>query len=118
MGEIGTTVIDLAQILKTSPKYKKIKKNLTEQLKNKNADTPCFLSLVDDYMSMWVAKELLNQDIQERGVIVCYDNGGGQKGNKKNDSITDFVKTNAQMLKLLSELGIKSNTVSIGNDEL
>lgn len=110
--------IDVTKLLKSSKQYKSIKKSLIEQLEFKGESTPYFKGLVGDYMSMWVAKELLNQDIEERGVIVTYDNGGGQSGQKKNDSITDFVKTNAQMLKLLSELGIKTGKVSTGGDEL
>lgn len=110
-------VVDRVKLLEGCRKYKKIKTSLTQQLKAKNADTPCFLSLVDDYMSMWVSKELLYQDIQERGCLVLYDNGGGQRGCKRNDSIMDFNKTNAQMLKLLSELGIKPDTVGTGDDD-
>ena len=61
--------------------------------------------------------ELLKQDIEERGVRVLYDNGGGQKGIKKNDSVEQLVKIKAQMLKLLSELNIKPSNDLIGDDE-
>ena len=49
--------------------------------------------------------------------MVPYDNGGGQRGYRRNDSITDFNKTNAQMLKLLSELGIKPETIGTEDDD-
>lgn len=109
-------VVDRVKILEESREYKKIKNSLVAQLKATNANTPYFLSLIKDYMSMWVSKELLYQDIQERGCIVIYDNGGGQRGCKRNDSIADFNKTNAQMLKLLSELKINPETVSTNTD--
>lgn len=50
---------------------------------------------------------------------VAYDNGGGQKGFKDNPSIERQIKVNAQMLKLLSELDIKtSNIMSEVDNEL
>jgi len=58
-------------------------------------------------MDMWVTKCLLIEDVKERGVKVFYNNGGGQSGYKKNDSVDQLMKINAQMLKLISELGIK-----------
>ena len=58
-------------------------------------------------MSFWVDKQLLTDDIQARGVVVTYNNGGGQSGKKRNDSIADKIKVNVQMLNILNELGIK-----------
>ena len=104
--------------LKKSREYKKIKKDLINQLKLKGADTPTFLSQVNDYMSMWVTKEMLIADIEKRGANISYDNGGGQKGTKKNDSIADQVKINSQMLKLLDALDIKSTTLIGEGEEL
>jgi len=105
--------------LKKSKEYGKIKRDLINQLKLKKAKTPTFLSQVNDYMSMWIAKEMLISDMEERGVYISYDNGGGQKGIKKNDSVIDQIKLNAQMLKLLEALDIKSTTlISNDSDEL
>ena len=59
---------------------------------------------------------LLIADIQKRGTIVEYNNGGGQSGYKKNEAVDMFNKTNAQMLKLLSELGLKANATIGGGD--
>lgn len=87
--------------------YKNIKKDLLEQLERNGTIGEYYIDLVKDYMDMWITKTLLIKDIQERGVSVKWDNGGGQKGVKKNDSVDQLLKVNAQMLKLLSELGIK-----------
>lgn len=111
--------IDIIEKLKNSREYKKIKKDLIHQLKLMGANTPVFSSQVNDYMSMWITKELLIADIEKRGAYVTYDNGGGQKGTKKNDSVIDQAKINAQMLKLLDALNIKSTTlISEDNDQL
>ena len=57
-------------------------------------------------MEMWNIKNNLIADIKERGVAIEWSNGK-QYGMKKNDSISELNKTNAQMLKILSELGLK-----------
>lgn len=109
--------LETVRLLKKCKKYKQIKKDLINQLKQKHADIPTFLSQVDDYMSMWVMKELLIRDIEERGVFIRYDNGGGQSGTKKNDSVNDQIKVNAQMLKLLDTLDIKSTTLIAADED-
>lgn len=107
------------KIFKQSRKYKAVRKDLLDQIKLKGADTPAFRDLVEDYMSLWLTKELLRMDIENTGIRVAYDNGGGQKGFKDNPSIERQIKVNAQMLKLLSELDIKtSNIMSEVDNEL
>ena len=82
---------------------KEIEEDLIEQLNEKGAAYAHYIDMVRDYMSLWDIKNLLNADIKERGAVVKWN------GNlKKNDSIQEFNKTNAQMLKILSELGLKA----------
>ncbi|MNF12743.1 hypothetical protein D3C80_2143430 [compost metagenome] len=57
---------------------------------------------------------MLHADVKKRGVMVKYDNGGGQAGYKKNDCIAEMVKVSAQMLKILSELNLKPPKTSGG----
>lgn len=42
---------------------------------------------------------------------------GGQKGHKKNDSIAELTKVNAQKLKILDKLGIKAPDSKDEGDE-
>lgn len=67
---------------------------------------------VDDYLAMWDVKNMLIEDIQERGVTVP-----GARGEKKNDSIGELNKTNAQMLKILSELGLETSEIKIEGED-
>ena len=60
--------------------------------------------------------ELLNGVVEITG-NVKYNNGGGQSGYKRNDSVGELNKTNAQMLKLLNELGIKATVADSGDDD-
>lgn len=111
---------DVKQIMR-SKAYKEIEKDLRNQLEVNGTFGKFFEDMISDYMAMYVTKTLLVKDIQKRGTIVPYNNGGGQSGHKKNEAVDMFNKTNAQMLKLLSELGLKANAVAGGggyDDEL
>ena len=98
--------------------YSEIRQDLLDQLERNGTIGKYYADLVDDYMDMWVTKCLLVDDIQTRGVIVEYNNGGGQSGAKKNDSIEQRIKINAQMLKLLDSIGIKPSQMDGEPDEL
>lgn len=104
--------------LKESIKYSAIKTELLYQLEGIGKKNDISIDMIETYMNMWVTCQLLQRDIEKRGAVVKYDNGGGQKGIKKNESIQESNKTNAQMLKILSELGLKTNPTGGGEDEL
>ena len=107
------------QSLRRKKTYKEIRKNLISQLKLKGAESPVFIDLVNDYMMLWITKEMVQNDIENNGIKVKYDNGGGQIGYKDNPSIDRIYKINAQMMKILSELKITTDkVVSEDNDEL
>lgn len=116
MDDKEETKIKISNI-KKSGKPKRIKSTLIDELERSGNAKEYYTSLIDDYITMWITKELLKQDIEERGVRVYYDNGGGQKGYKKNDSVEQLVKINAQMLKLLSELHITPEKGMICDDD-
>lgn len=94
-----------------------IKKDLIEQLNKKGATQQFYISLVDDYLSLWDMKNALIEDIELRGVSIEWNNGGGQQGRKKNDSIAELNKTNAQMLKILSELGLRGADIKVVEED-
>lgn len=85
-----------------------IKKDLLDQLERNGVFGKYYLDLVNDYMALWDIKNKLIADIKKRGVSVYWCNGGGQEGYKKNESIAELNKTNAQMLKILNDLGLKA----------
>ena len=84
-----------------------IREDLLEQLRERNVVESHFVDLVNDYMALWDIKNALIDDIKEKGVSVKYQNGANQWGYKKNDSVAELQRTNNQMLKLLSHLGLK-----------
>jgi P27 family predicted phage terminase small subunit len=88
-------------------KKEDIRKDLSDQLERNNVYGKHYYDLVDDYMALWEIKNKLIADVKKRGVAIPWNNGDKQGGFKKNDSISELNKTNAQMLKILSELGLK-----------
>lgn len=106
--------------LRESERFAAIRRDLLDQLARNGTVGEHYVSLVDDYMDYWVDKCLLAEDIRKRGVVVTYNNGGGQKGRKKNDSITDKIKVTGQMLTILSALGLKPTEAEggAGDDDL
>ncbi|EPY2274459.1 P27 family phage terminase small subunit [Clostridium sporogenes] len=97
---------------------KEIKEDLLNQLKENETYGKHYEDLVNDYMALWDIKNRLIEDIKERGVSIEWNNGK-QAGKKKNDSIPELNKTSAQMLKILSELGLKpSSKEAPGDDNL
>ncbi|WP_144034653.1 RNA polymerase subunit sigma-70 [Sporosarcina sp. P16b] len=85
-----------------------IQQGLLGQLREQQNDGPYFLNLVDDYMAFWDIKSGLIQDVQKRGVMVKWKNGEKQSGHKKNDSISELIRVNTQMMKILQQLNIKA----------
>ena len=97
--------------------FKWIKKDLLDQLERNGTCGKYYTDLVDDYMDLWLTKNLLINDIKTRGVVIRYNNGGGQSGTRKNDSIEQVLKVSTQMLKIIESLGIKPSTCDGGEDD-
>ena len=93
-----------------------IKKDLLDQLERNGVFGSHYVDLINDYMALWDIKNQLIDDVKKRGVSVYWCNGGGQEGYKKNDSIAELNKTASQMLKILSDLGLKATRSDLPDD--
>ena len=102
-------MLDAATVRKRK-EFKTIRRDLIDRLERSGNDASYFLNLVEDYMTMYVTKELCKVDINERGVTVTSTGSTGQLITKKNDSVDQILKTNQQMIKLLDKLGISPDT--------
>lgn len=94
-----------------------IEGDLLDQLDRAGTVGRYYMDLVSDYMGLWDTKNQLIQDIKMRGVTVEVVTQAGTNI-KKNDSVGELVKVNAQMLKLLSELGVTPAPVEVADDGL
>ena len=83
-----------------------LKESLLNQLRNKGADTPHFLDIVETYMNFWTIKSDLAKDIRKRGAIVSTDSG-----DKPNPSIAELRMVTKQMQSLLDQLELSVDDV-------
>lgn len=102
----------IVEQLSTCTDYEAIRSDLLEQLNSRGSPGRFFTDLVEDYMDLWITKNMLLDDIKSRGVIVRYNNGGGQSGYKKNESVEQVLKVNMQMLRILDKLELKPSMVA------
>lgn len=105
--------------IKKLPKIdeKTIRNDLVEQLKKREMDTPIYLGLVEDYIRFYKMALTLYDDIEDRGVSVEWRNSPTSNGFKKNESISEYVKVNMQMLKILGELGLRGANIEVAEPD-
>ena len=96
---------------------RRIRRDLISQLEAKGLDKSYYVDLVNDYIIMLKTRDSLQEDIVKRGTLVEYNNGGGQSGFKKNDSIDQFNKICDRMAKHLDFLGIKPSDIIQEDDD-
>ena len=94
-----------------------IRNDLLKQLKDRNMFQQYYVSLVNDYIHLWDVKNGLVDNIEENGVTITYNNGGGQSGEKKNDCVPELYRINGQMLKLLDNLGLRGADIKLPDKE-
>lgn len=104
--------------MKRTKLFKEIEQDLIDQLERNGTVGKYYFDLIGDYMRLWNTKNMLLDDIEKRGVSVEYNNGGGQTGIKKNESVDQVLRVNAQMLKLLDSLDIKPSQNDGEDDEM
>lgn len=88
-----------------------IKKDLLDQLQRLGKTGTHFTDLVEDYMFYWGLKDKLRKDINGNGLRYDTVNGNGFTQQKPNESVQNIMKVTAQMLKILSELGLQDPEV-------
>lgn len=115
--KVGGTMAKVITDLKKSEQYVKVKESLVNQISDASGNiAEYYLDMIENYMALWTTAKALQLDIEKRGVTIKWDNGGGQKGVKKNDSIAELNKTIQQMTKLLESLGLKLTDLVSGSD--
>lgn len=93
-----------------------IRQSLLEQLKATGRDTAVNRELVEDYVSLWVMKQWAINDLRTRGLVITYNNGGGQSGTKVNPSLEHRVDLSKRMIEILKLLGLVGENAAFGGD--
>lgn len=84
-----------------------IKKDLIDQLESQSKFGKYYTDMVDDYIYFYELKTQLKKDIKDRGIRYKTTNGNGMEVEKPNESIKNLTMINTQMLKILTDLGLK-----------
>jgi phage terminase small subunit len=90
---------------------KRIEEDLSKQLKDKDVKGTHYEDLIQDYLKFWDFKNKLIEDIDNIGVKIL-----SAQGYKSNPLLKALNDNNGQMLKILSELGLKAAPDDDGDD--
>lgn len=97
---------------------KDIKTDLMNQLILQKKLEKYYEDLVDDYLFLKKLKDKMKTDIRNNGLRIKTTNGNGFETEKPNESCTNIIKINAQMLKILSELNIQDNSLPVNPKDI
>lgn len=89
-------------------KISTIREDLRNQLLSQNKFGKQFEDMIEDYIFFVNLKEELQYDIKANGIRYRSMTGNGYPTDKPNESVQNLVKINAQMLKILQDLDLKS----------
>lgn len=96
-----------------------IRESLIKQLKDKGADVPPFLKLIDDYCFYAEQVEEMKDDIRTKGRTYNYVSSVGKESEKENPCVKNVLNYTKQMLAILKDLGLTTaNIRSDSDDEL
>lgn len=90
-----------------SKEYKNLKKDLLDDLEARGLVGSQYTDKVEEYMDLWCLRNMLKEDIAERGVYVAYQNGANQKGTTDNKSVEKIVRVSSQLLSIWTALGFR-----------
>ena len=89
-------------------KKEAIKEDLKKQLLDQNKFGKQFDDMIEDYLYFVELKERLQYDLDMNGIRYRSTGGNGFTTYKPNESYERLLKTNAQMLKVLQDLDLKT----------
>lgn len=84
--------------------YRKMRDQMTADLKSAGIHNAYFLDKVDRFMSLWCQSKELEDDLSVRGIRVEYQNGS-QRGETDNKSLDRLMKVYDRMDELHRQLG-------------
>lgn len=106
---------DRAKKYRSRKVYREIRDNMLDSLETRGMLGAHYTDKVDEYMRLWCHLQMLQDDIDERGVFVYYSNGATQKGTTENKSLAAEVRVSGQMLSIWNALGFKADAVEQQN---
>ena len=97
---------------------KAIKESLMNQLRAKGADVDHFTALVDDYVAYFELVKKMKVDIKKNGLSYTATSAAGKKYEKENPCVKMLPQYTRSMLAILKELGLTTDKIDTGEEEL
>lgn len=105
-------------IKKLTEKYlSAIADDISDQLIQLSKFGKYYDDLVNEYLSLLTIREALKQDIQTQGVRYKFINGNGKEQEKANESVTNLIKIEQILLKIVNDLGINQPFVKSSQND-
>lgn len=92
--------------------FAKVRQGLVEELVAQGLDSPLLMDKIDEYMSFWVRRQQLRDDVESRGLFVEDERGRVSE----NRSVSLEIQASRQMLAILQTIGIQPRKPSPGYD--
>ena len=87
-----------------------IRASLEAQLQDRGADVGCYQALLDDYMFYWEQQRKMQRSVKADGLIIDTISAQGKACKKENPAVKMAALYNKQMLQILKELGLTTET--------
>lgn len=88
-----------------------IREDIRNQLDDLQKYGKFYDDLVDEYIYLITVREKLKTDIRKKGVRYTFTNGNGKEQEKPNESISNLIKVEQIMLKIINDLGINQPSI-------
>lgn len=98
-------------------KLKLIEDDLKAQLRSAGKTGNYFDDLIKDYIFYVDQKDILQHDLNTKGLRYRVKTGNGFSTSKPNESYKNIFSTTACMLKILQDLGLQKPTEPNGNGD-
>ena len=86
---------------------KELKKTMLDNLQARGLVDPVYVDKVTEYIDLWMRRQALKEDIEERGVTVLDEKRGVMTENR---SVSLEVQVSRQMLAIYGALGFKASS--------
>lgn len=96
---------------------KAVRESLVKQLEDQGASADQYVDLVNDYMKLRKVKEQLIADIKKRGVTYQEESSTHVPMWKTNPAVKDLATISRQMLAILREMNLTTETAGGGDKE-
>lgn len=83
--------------------YTDLRQSILDALTARGMDTPASRAQLDEYMTFWVRRKQLQEDVEKRGVVVTDERGR----TTENRSVSLEIQVSRQMLAIYQSLGLK-----------